>query len=282
MTNRVRFGDFILGLEGLAILRSWLLDPSSVIASRNRILRTIQGIEDPSFSKPIDDVERPVISGYTEWAESYDNPGNPILLAEQPAVRALLADLPAGIALDAACGTGRHAEFLDHLGHEVIGIDVTPAMLEVAREKVPNARFETASLTSIPLPDESADLVVCGLALTHCRKLHPPVRELARVLRPGGSLVISDVHPFVVMLGGHAGYSVNETERAFVRNYVHLPSDYLSAFHESGLTVVQFMEPLWGDEEIAGLGLPEQMRELGNAAVRGMLIVVVWELNKPR
>ena len=85
------------------------------------------------------------------------------------------------------CGSGRHAAYLASLGHRVIGIDATPDMLDLARAKAPTARFETADLAALPLPDGSVDLAVCALALTHCADLGPPISELARVVRPGGA-----------------------------------------------------------------------------------------------
>ena len=68
--------------------------------------------------------------GYRAWAESYDRPGNQLIDLEQPVVREILAELPAGIALDVACGTGRHARYLAEQGHRVIGVDSAPAMLD--------------------------------------------------------------------------------------------------------------------------------------------------------
>ena len=93
-----------------------------------------------------------------------------------------------------------------HWAHRVTGIDSTAEMLETARAKVPSAQFETADLMAIPLPDGAMDFAVCTLALTHCADLGPPIREIARVVRPGGHVVISDVHPLMVLLGVYGGY----------------------------------------------------------------------------
>ena len=60
---------------------------------------------------------------------SYDEPGNPVIAIEEAVVGRLLAERPAGQALDAACGTGRHAHRLVELGHTVSGFDLTPEML---------------------------------------------------------------------------------------------------------------------------------------------------------
>ena len=153
-------------------------------------------------------------------------------------------------------------------------------MLETARAKVPSAQFETADLMAIPLPDGAMDFAVCTLALTHCADLGPPIRELARLVRPGGHVVISDVHPMMVLLGVHVGYRRIQNEYGVVRNNIHLASDYLTAIHAAGLNVVQCIEPLWGDQEIATMGFAEQMPDLTEAAVKGLPIVIVWELEK--
>ena len=280
MVEQPTFGDFILGVEGLAILRSWMTDPPTVKARSKKIVEIAGGLEEAPWANPIIGVERTVTAGYGEWADTYDDESNPVIIAEEAVVRGLIANHPAGKALDAACGTGRHAAYMASLGHRVTGIDASVRMLEVARSKVPAAQLETADLTSIPLEDGAMDLAVCSLALTHCPDLGPPVRELERVLRPGGTIIISDVHPFAVMLGVHAKYPRNRTETGFVRNYLHLPSDYLNAFQEAGFDVVRCIEPLHGDEEIAAMGFDEQMTELMKAAVKGVPIIIVWELVK--
>ena len=262
MVEQSTFGEFILGLEGLAVLRSSLLDPSTVSLRAENILEIAKHREESPWSNPIVGIERSVIAGYGEWATSYDNTSSPPILAEEPVVRSLLAHYPAGKALDAACGTARHAAYLTSLGHQLTGIDATPEMLEVARSKVPSARFEVADLTSIPLPDCSMDLAVCSLSLTHCPDLVPVIRELGRVVRPGGTVVISDVHPFLVMLGAHADYQIDRSTTMFVRNHVHPISTYLTAFRKAGLNVVKCIEPLYGDKEIAAGDFGKQINDL--------------------
>ena len=278
MPEQATFGDFILGLEGLAILRSWMSDPSTVTARTRKILEIASQIEETPWTNPMAARERTVADGYAEWAATYDSVSNPMLLAEETVVQGLLASYPVGTALDAACGTGRHAAYLASLGHRVTGIDSTTAMLKLAQAKVPVAQFQPADLMAIPLSDGEVDLAVCALALAHCSDLGPPIRELARVVRPGGHVVISDVHPFMSMLGVHGGYERNSGELGFVRNHVHLTSDYLTAFQEAGLNVVRCIEPLWGAREVAMMGFAEQMPDLMEAAVKGIPIVIVWEL----
>ena len=84
-------------------------------------------------------------------------------------------------------------------------MDASPGMLAAARRNVPAARFARADLAALPLGDGTVDLVVCALALTHQPALGPAFAEFARVLRPGGELVVSDVHVASLYLGGVAG-----------------------------------------------------------------------------
>jgi SAM-dependent methyltransferase len=134
----------------------------------------------------------PSTETYATWAEFYDEPGNQLIDLEQPVVREILDGLPPGIALDAGCGTGRHSAYLASLGHTVIGVDTSAAMLKGARRKVPQGEFHEADVHQLPLPDDNVDLVVCGLALMHVPDLAPVLAEFVRVLRPSGNLVISD------------------------------------------------------------------------------------------
>ena len=279
MADQPTFGDFVLGLEGVAILRAWGVDPATVVSRAASIASIVAHRGEAPWSHPITVSERSVVSGYTEWAPTYDGQANPVVIAEQAAVHAIIERYPVGAALDAACGTGRHAAYLASLGYDVVGIDATPAMLEIARTKAAGVRFEVGKLESIPLDSASVDLAVCALSLTHLQDPAPAIEELARVVRPGGHVVVSDVHSFSVTLGAQGRYRQPEGGRGFVRNYVHLASDYLSWFAAAGLRVVRCIEPRWGAEELAtyearGVGLGADLLE---AAIAGAPIIVVWE-----
>ncbi|HKR50590.1 MAG TPA: class I SAM-dependent methyltransferase [Pseudonocardiaceae bacterium] len=98
----------------------------------------------------------------------------------------LLARIPPGLALDAACGTGRYTLTLIKHRHDVIGVDQSPEMRELAAAKAPKARFRVRDLTCLPIPDASVDLVLCALALCHLHDMAEAIAEFRRVLRPGG------------------------------------------------------------------------------------------------
>src|SRR4051794_39408961 len=104
-------------------------------------------------------------------------------------------------ALDVACGTGRLTSRLAGRRHRTVGVDTSEAMLRVARQRLPEVAFFPATMRALPLPDAAVGVVTNGLALTHVRDLRPVFAEFARVLRPGGVALVTDVHPELVARG---------------------------------------------------------------------------------
>jgi len=95
----------------------------------------------------------------------------------------LLGTRPDESALDVACGPGLLARSLEPRVASVTGVDLTPAMVEKAREIVPGGRFVVGDATRLPFPDGSFDLVVTRLSLHHMPDPLAVVREMARVTR---------------------------------------------------------------------------------------------------
>ena len=217
---------------------------------------------------------------YSHWAATYDTPGNPVVDGEEPVMREILSGLAAGTALDAGAGTGRQSALLHQLGHEVIALDANRAMLAVLRGRMRGVAAVQASLEALPLGDRSLDLVVCSLALTHVSRLEPAMREFRRVVRPGGHIVLSDVHPVFVMVGVQAAFNDGDGRRFWTRNETHWPSDYLRAFRESGLTVERCEElpcPTGVFEQRPGAAA-----EVVDIALAGVPMVLIWVLSVPR
>jgi SAM-dependent methyltransferase len=239
---------YLLGLEGRALLRAYAGEydrefTEARVAEIRRLL-DVAALQDGVETIPVSTVD-----GYRAWSASYDQPGNRLFDVDEPIVHEILDALPAGAALDAACGTGRHAEYLAAHGHRVIGTDSSPDMLDRARARVPTADFRTGDLHRLPVGDDEVDLVVCALALTHVPDLAPVVAELARVLRPGGHLVISDVHHSLVELGSVPRMRTHEGRPGLLPAYRHLLSDYLAAALPLGLRLLHCAEPLGPADE---------------------------------
>ena len=94
---------------------------------------------------------------------------------------AATARRPGATALDAACGTGRHAAFLDSLGAKCAGIDQSARCSRWREPRLPNGRFEQGTLDDMPFADEEFEIAVVSLALCH---LGDPTAALGRAV-PG-------------------------------------------------------------------------------------------------
>jgi malonyl-CoA O-methyltransferase len=133
-------------------------------------------------------------AAYAEWAASYPpRPHNPLMELEQRTVMALLPGVAGLTVLDAGCGTGRYLQALKHRGAFAIGMDLSAAMLSRARRLT--SHVARADLRALPFDAMSIDIVVCGLALGDFAELELALAEIARVLRTGGSVIYSVIHP---------------------------------------------------------------------------------------
>ena len=132
------------------------------------------------------------------WSSTTDEgPFNGYL--ERPALRALVPRPLDGVAvLDAGCGAGAQCEWLLDQGADVVGIDLSPAMVEQARSRCHGrGRFFVADLADpLALAPRSLDGITCSLALHYLRDWQVPLRSFATALRPAGWVVVSLDHPF--------------------------------------------------------------------------------------
>jgi SAM-dependent methyltransferase len=234
---------YLLGLEGIALLHAFAGEyDRDFAAARIEEIRALldagDELGDGATAHPISTAE-----GYATWAEFYDTAANQLVEIEEPVVREILDGLPRGVALDAACGTGRHTAYLASLGHTVIGIDSSPAMLVRARAKVPGGEFHEADLHDLPLPDDRVDLVVCALALMHVPDLEPVLAELVRVLRPGCHLVLSDWRPLIKEIALPVVKEREDGSAGYIPARARLTSEYLRAALPLGLQVRRCEEP---------------------------------------
>lgn len=127
-------------------------------------------------------------------------------------------------ALDLATGTGDLAFALAACGAKVVGLDITPRMIELARQKIgreaPPA-FVVGDMTALPFPSASFDIVTTGYGLRNVPDLALAIDEIRRVLRPGGRLVSLDFNrppnglvcalylAYLTLVGGALGWALH-------------------------------------------------------------------------
>lgn len=181
-------------------------------------------------------------------------------LYERPAMLALLPSLEGLRILDAGCGSGWYAEQLIERGARLDAIDASAAMVDYARQRLEkkgliaqaHAALQVADLADpLPFEDGVFDGIVSPLVLHYMRDWRPALREMKRVLKPGGWLQLSTHHPAA------------DAERFKTRNYFeteHIVDEWdwvgkveffrrslteiVDSIVESGLVIKRIVEPV--------------------------------------
>ena len=174
-------------------------------------------------------------------------------LYDRPAVLGLLGDVSGLRVLDAGCGPGLYAEELVGRGASVVGFDQSPEMVRLARRRLgAAAEFRVQDLAE-PLrwaDDASFDMAVMALVIHHVDDRVSALREICRVLRPLGRLVISTHHPVADWRRRGGSYFdtdvVEETwNRGWQVRYWRMPlSQTCAEFAEAGFWIERLVEPL--------------------------------------
>lgn len=195
-----------------------------------------------------------------------------------------------GNALDIGCGEGRFCRMLRAEGLSCIGVDPARALIDHARERDPAGDYRIGQAEALDFDDASFDLVVSYLSLIDIKGFDRAISEMARVLRPGGALLIANLASFFTA-GPPSGWSkdADGEPRYFIDHYLdervewaswaglrvqnwHRPlSRYMSALLAQRLQLSYFSEPepVGGDVEKA-------------ARYRRVPFFLVMEWSKPK
>jgi ubiquinone/menaquinone biosynthesis C-methylase UbiE len=117
-----------------------------------------------------------------------------------PVIFRLIGDVEGKRVLDAGCGNGYLSRLLSKKGAEVVGIDISRRAIEMAKEMEDRTKmgikYHVGSVSDLSLfEDRSFDIVVSNIVLTGIQDIDAAIKEFYRVLRTGGKLVISLLHP---------------------------------------------------------------------------------------
>lgn len=182
---------------------------------------------------------------YAAWAASYPpRPHNPLMVLEHETVTRLLPVLRGRTALDVGCGSGRYVSEMALRGARAIGVDLSAAMLLRAREVT--RRLARGHASALPIKTMSIDVVACGLVLGDVPQLEPALAEISRVLKPGGVVVYSVVHPWGVEAGWSRTFEVGG-RRLAIASHWHTAAQHRTACAASGLTIDAWEEPVMSE-----------------------------------
>ena len=169
--------------------------------------------------------------------------------------------------LDVGCGTGHHMARLAERGYTVAGVDGSDEMLQHARTINPGAAIERSDVESLPFPDASFDYVICIEVLRYLPSSARCLREMARVLKPGGTCLATAAP--LLSLNGY--WAVNRLANATrLGNLVRLKQFFTTsgrlrrAARDAGFTAVQiegvYTGPVNWIERLAPRVLPRALK----------------------
>lgn len=171
--------------------------------------------------------------------------------------------LTKGVALDVGCGEGRFCRILRREGFAPVGLDPTEDLLAAARSRDPQGHYVAGRAEALAFGDARFDLVVSCLSLIDIAPAEAAIAEMARVLKPGGTLLIANLSSFKTasvdggwqrdLLGRRTHFAIDryletrssrESWRCISIVNWHRPlSDYMRWFLAQGLILTHFDEP---------------------------------------
>ena len=189
----------------------------------------------------------PAAEGYERWASSYDATPNPLLALEERAVIPLLPSVWGKCVLDLCCGTGRWLRILaPRLPALIVGVDASTAMLSIASRGF--RQLVRADCLQLPFAGSLFDFVMCSFAVGHITDLGPFARECARILKPTGSLFVTDLHPHAYARGWRTGF--RDSQGAVqIQSVSHSWRDSAQVFTSAGLCCAAMHDFRFGSAE---------------------------------
>jgi malonyl-CoA O-methyltransferase len=183
--------------------------------------------------------------GYALWADSYPpRPHNALMEAEQSAIAPMIQATAPTRALDVGTGTGRYLPLLASAGAQiVVGLDLSMAML--ARQTDGRPRI-CADACRLPFAEGAFDLVCSSLMVGDVEDLGVWLREMSRVLAPGGHLIYSDFHPTWQQAGWRRTFRAADGRQYEIALFAHAMEDHLAHLRGAGLAVRSIREPRLG------------------------------------
>ena len=178
---------------------------------------------------------------YAAWAPAYDlGPGNPVQRANDAALALCVPTATErGVALDLGCGTGHHQVLLRARGWDrAFGFDLSPEMLQRT-----NGYSGLAVAELHHVPARPVELVLCSLVLGHVEKLDPALDALCRLVRYGGDLVLSELHPRALRQGLAATCPGSDGRWWRLPHSTHDLNDVVRGLEHRGLAVELVTEP---------------------------------------
>jgi cytosine/adenosine deaminase-related metal-dependent hydrolase/ubiquinone/menaquinone biosynthesis C-methylase UbiE len=227
---------------------------------------------------------QPDASAFNRWARVYDAQSNPLLLLEERKATPLLPSLRGGNVLDVGCGTGRWLTHLESLQPaSLMGIDCSRVMLQCAREKVlPTTKLEHGHSSALPGKDASYMLVMASFLLSYVQDLPAFALECARIVQPGGWMLISDMHPVTAAeRGWKRSFHIDGTTVDIAVHSRSLP-EIIATFERNGFEARVLIEPAFEEPEQLVFEDAGKLAEYENLVGTAGIYILKLQKQRPR
>lgn len=194
---------------------------------------TVVNVVEPSYLRSTRTGYDAVTTDYAEWLKN-DLAAKPLDRSMLAAFGELVCADGAGPVADLGCGPGRVTAYLHSLGLTCFGVDLSPAMVALARQTYPDLKFDEGSITALDVPDGALGGVVAWYSIIHTppERLSAVFAEFDRVLTPGGHLLLAfQVGAEPRHLAEAFGHTVS------LDFYRYFPDRIVQLLHDTGFTV---------------------------------------------
>lgn len=211
---------------------------------------------------------------YARWAPTYDGTPNPLLALEERSLAPLMNSFFAQDIVELGCGTGRWLHKLEAAGPKSLtGVDICGAMLAEAEKKcLPTTSLIHSDCTMTRLSNHAADCVLASFLLSYVQDLNKFAEEVTRILRPGGTIIVSDLHPNTHSYGWRRTFSASGG-RFEIATFRYTLRGLINALSVAGCALEVMDEPCFGEEEA---GIFRRAGRLNNFYRVMSLPVIYW------
>ncbi len=192
------------------------------------------------------------VDGYNLWAHSYNSVSNPIKNLSDRFIETTMPDLKGKDFLDCGCGTGRFCSFARDAGAaSITGIDISKAMIELARARCPTAEYFCEDIIRLNLREDSYDVALAALVIAHVQDLESVLLKLTAALRRGGYLVVTDFHPEQTASNAKRTFKEESTGKVFeIQHYLHTIERYRHLLAKANMRLEILEEPTYNNQSV--------------------------------
>lgn len=186
---------------------------------------------------------------YDLWSSQYDINKNLTRDLDQLATKNILQNLEFKSVLELGCGTGKNTKWLQSKTQEILAVDFSEEMLNIAKIRISNPKviFKKADITKTwDWTSDKFDLITCNLILEHIKDLEFIFNQAFSKLESGGSFFISELHPFKQYVGSKAKFD-SEDGLFELETFTHHISEFLNCAFRAGFKLEKLDE--WFDQE---------------------------------